>query len=59
MKKRKFLYALGATIAAFVGWVGMSYLSNRPINWLIAISFAVVFGLTWSVLSFIKPRNNT
>ncbi|MCZ7671798.1 MAG: hypothetical protein M5U34_34050 [Chloroflexi bacterium] len=59
MKKRELLYALGATIAAFVGSVGMSYLINRAINWPLAILFTVVFGLSFGVLSFMKARNNT
>jgi len=58
MKKRDLLNAFGATLAAFVGWVGMSYLINRAINWPLAILFTVTFGLSWSVLTFIKARDN-
>ena len=57
MKERALLSTLGATIAAFVGWVGMSYLINHAANWPAAILFTVVFGLSFGVLSFLKARN--
>mgnify|MGYP001424697271 CR=1 FL=1 len=57
MKNRVFLPIIGLIIAAFVGWALMAYLlMDRPVNWLLAVAFALIFGLAYGGLSIMRLR---
>lgn len=57
MKNRVLLPAVGATIAAFVGWALMAnFLMDGPVNWLLAVAFALIFGLTYGGLFAMRFR---